>query len=161
LKFEVDGRDYHMAYGTFRNKISAMLDAGEIEVAYYSTQAFYTLKGVTFTKPMTVDHTGVSLLQRHMRQIKNNPVYRLIQNLPFDKNAVHDIRLRVVPLGGNVMSYASTYRIHLDGRYPDCRRARLELSPCHPQADILFAIDERGFTDVGDDKTYSISRPMI
>ena len=68
---------------------------------------------------------------------------------------------RVVPLGGNVMSYASTYRIHLDGRYPDRRRARLELSPCHPQADILFAIDERGFTDVGDDKSYSISRTMI
>jgi hypothetical protein len=68
---------------------------------------------------------------------------------------------KVVPLGGNVMSYANTYRIHLDGRYPDRRRARLDLSPCHPQADILFAIDERGFTDVGDDKTYSISRTMI
>ena len=68
---------------------------------------------------------------------------------------------RVVSVRDNVMSYASTYRIHLDGRYPDCRRATLDLSLCHPQADILFVIDERGFTDVGDDKSYSISRTMI
>jgi len=36
-----------------------------------------------------------------------------------------------------------------------------DLSPCHPQADILFAIDESGFTDVEDDKSYSLSRTMI
>ena len=59
---------------------------------------------------------------------------------------------RVVPLGSNVMSYASKYRIHLDGRYPDRRRAKLDLSPCHPQADISFAIDPGGFTDAGDGK---------
>jgi hypothetical protein len=35
------------------------------------------------------------------------------------------------------------------------------MSPCHPQANILFVIDERVFTDVGDDKSYSISRTMI
>jgi hypothetical protein len=41
------------------------------------------------------------------------------------------------------------------------RRARLDLSPCHRQADIFFAIDERGFTNVGDDKSHSISMTII
>ena len=50
---------------------------------------------------------------------------------------------RFVPLGGNVMSYAS---IHLDGR-----RARLDISPSHPRSDVFFAIDERGLTDIRDD----------
>ena len=56
---------------------------------------------------------------------------------------------RVVPLGGNAMSYASKYRIHLDYR-GGYRLARLDLGPCPPQDDISFAINERGFTDVAD-----------
>ena len=55
---------------------------------------------------------------------------------------------RVVPLGGNVMSYATKYRIHVDGR---SRRANLEVSPSHPQSDTYFAIEDRGFSDVADD----------
>ncbi|MFZ0512875.1 MAG: hypothetical protein WAM14_14805 [Candidatus Nitrosopolaris sp.] len=54
----------------------------------------------------------------------------------------------VVPLGGNVMSYASKYRIHLDGENNDRGRARLELSPSHPQADAFFAIDKTGFRNL-------------
>jgi DNA repair protein RadA len=58
----------------------------------------------------------------------------------------------VVPLGGDAMSYTSKYRIHLDGRNNDRRRARLERSPSRPQSDIYFAIDkQRGFTDIEDD----------
>ncbi len=53
---------------------------------------------------------------------------------------------RIVPLGGNAVSYASKYRIHLD-----YRRARLDLGPFPPQDNISFAINERGFTDVADD----------
>jgi hypothetical protein len=57
---------------------------------------------------------------------------------------------RVVPLGGNAVSYASKYRVHLGyrGRY---RSARLDLGPFPPQDDICFAINERGFADVVDD----------
>jgi DNA repair protein RadA len=55
---------------------------------------------------------------------------------------------RVIPLGGNVMSYVSKYIIYLEGRNNDRRLARLERSPSHPQSEIYFAIDEqRGFTD--------------
>lgn len=61
-----------------------------------------------------------------------------------------DKTYNIVPLGGNAISYASKYRIHLayQGRY---RRARLDLGPCPPQDDIFFAINERGFTDIVDE----------
>lgn len=58
LTFDVGQQHYKMSHGTFRNKISAMLKREEVEVAYYSKQAFYTIKGVGFAKNMTLDHTG-------------------------------------------------------------------------------------------------------
>jgi len=61
------------------------------------------------------------------------------------QSSVDGAHNRVVPLGGNAVSYASKYRVHLD-----YRRARLDLGPCPPH-DISFAINERGFTDVADD----------
>jgi hypothetical protein len=99
LTFEVGQQHYKMSHGTFRNKISAMLKAKEIEIAYYSKQAFYTLSGVEFTKQMTPDHTGGTQSSsicspQELRCIKNHPVYRVIQNIPFGKSALHDIRLR-------------------------------------------------------------------
>ena len=61
------------------------------------------------------------------------------------QSSVDGAHNRVVPLGGNAVSYASKYRVHLD-----YRRARLDLGPCPPH-DISFAINERGFTDVAND----------
>jgi hypothetical protein len=58
LTFEVDQQHYNMSHGTFRNKISAMRNREEIEVAYHSKPAFYTIKGVGFAKTMTPHHTG-------------------------------------------------------------------------------------------------------
>jgi len=98
--FIVDGQNYTIAYGTFRNKMSEMLKAEKVEVVYYSPQAFYTLKGVKSETPMTGDHKGVSVLppplhsqlQRH--RLANDQVYRIIQNLPFGQRTLHDIHLR-------------------------------------------------------------------
>ncbi|MGC2573684.1 MAG: ATPase domain-containing protein [Candidatus Nitrosopolaris sp.] len=61
------------------------------------------------------------------------------------QSSVDGTRNRVVLLGGNAVSYASKYRVHLD-----YRSARLDLGPCPPH-DISFAINKRGFTDVADD----------
>jgi len=58
---------------------------------------------------------------------------------------------RVVPLGGNVISYTSTYSIHFDSRNMEHRRTSLISSPDSPQSEIYFTIDERGFTDVEGD----------
>ena len=82
--------------------MSEMLKAEKVEVVYHSPQTFYTLKGVKFETPMTGDHTGVSVLlpqpplhsqlQRH--RLANDPVHRIIQNLPFSQRTLHDIHLR-------------------------------------------------------------------
>lgn len=57
-----------------------------------------TLKGVNFAKMMAANHTGGPLssicTNQDLRYIKNHPVCRVIQNIPFDTSALHDIRLR-------------------------------------------------------------------
>ena len=92
-KFELDGQSYSIAYGTFRNKISDMLKAGRIQPVCYSPQALYTLKGQELTELMTGYHTGVILSPLLYRHLSNDPVYRIIQNLPLGQRSVHDIRL--------------------------------------------------------------------
>lgn len=98
-----------MSRKTFRNKVSALVRKEVVEAAYYSSFAFYTLKGFKFTK-MTADHTGGTACTvdtagergilssicspEDLRRIKNHPVYRVIQNTPFDTCTLHEIRLR-------------------------------------------------------------------
>jgi hypothetical protein len=86
LHFEVDGMEYNMTHGTFRNKVSRLVKEGIVELSYSSGLAFYTLKGIKFGKPMTADHTGVASY--------SHPIARIIRNLPFEKAALHDIHLR-------------------------------------------------------------------
>jgi hypothetical protein len=50
MKFEVNGREFKMSHGTFRNKISCLMKKDLVEVSYKSHITFYTLKGVTFGK---------------------------------------------------------------------------------------------------------------
>src|SRR5690349_20023820 len=87
LDFEVDGKKYKMKLGTIRNKISKLKKNGLIQLEYYSGPAFYSLKGVSLTKPrreMTDNHTVVSQLSS----------VSFIDNLPSQIHSVHDIRLR-------------------------------------------------------------------
>lgn len=99
-KFSISGQEWSIGYGTFRNKISLLCKQGKVDVEYYSPQAFYTLSGIKFSKPLD-HHTGVkdpvlTLLrqqqqeqqqqQYNIRRIINHPIYKLIQNLPFDSN---------------------------------------------------------------------------
>lgn len=55
-----------------------------------------------------------------------------------------------IPIGGNVIAHTSTFRIRLRGSNPDKMRAWMVSSPCYPQDDIRFAIDEGGIVDVAD-----------
>jgi hypothetical protein len=92
-KFIVGGQVFSISYGTFRNKISSWVIAEKLEIMEYSPQAFYTLKGTKFEHPMTRDHTG-ALIMQNKRRLSNHPIYRIIQNLPFEQRALHDISLR-------------------------------------------------------------------
>ena len=82
-----------------------------------------------------------------LKTASSNTVAVVVTN--HQTSSVDGTNNRVVPLGGNAVSYASKYRVHLDYR-GGYRRARLDLGPCLPH-DISFAINERGFTDVADD----------
>jgi hypothetical protein len=101
LRFEVDGKEYRMQHGTFRNKISWLIRTQKVELAYHAGTAFYTLKGIIFGKPklmMTPDRTGVQ-----------DPILKLIHNLPTERRALHDIRFRFqVPGIWSVLSTCST-----------------------------------------------------
>ena len=96
--FIIDGYIYQISYGTFRNYVSEFVRFEKIEVVQYFPQAFYTLKGVSTGNLMTRDHTR-ALLMPNRRRLSNDPVYRIIQNLPFGQRALHDVRLRFKATG--------------------------------------------------------------
>ena len=89
-RFELDGKEYKMSSGTFRNKISERRKAGLVELDYKSGVAFYTLKGHRFGKPMTHDHAGAGPLSSPGRK---TPIYKWIKDTPVGKQSLHDIRL--------------------------------------------------------------------
>ena len=89
LDFEVEGKEYRMTHGTFRNKISKLIKSGVAVLAFNSGLAFYTLYGVQFgKKTMTSTHVG------GLAKFSSDPIVRLIESLPMQSNALHDIRLR-------------------------------------------------------------------
>jgi hypothetical protein len=91
--FEIGGKRYKINYGTLRNNISALVKAGFVEPAFRSRPAFYTIPGKKFDKSMTLDHTGVpnEIINKYI--LKQTPVYKWIKNRPFEKQALHNIRL--------------------------------------------------------------------
>ena len=58
------------------------------------------------------------LMHTLLKIAHTNAVAVVVTNHEMQSSVDGSFDNRVVPLGGNVMSYASTYRIHLDGRYP-------------------------------------------
>ena len=106
MKFVVEGREFRMTHGTFRNNVSNLMKEGLVEVSYKSSITFYTLKGVKFDKTsriaMTGNHTGVPFISSASLApsiLTSNPLYRIIRDLPLDKNSVHDIHLRFISPG--------------------------------------------------------------
>ena len=116
LDFEVGGKKYGMTHGTFRNKISQFVKNGYAQLQYYSGPAFYSLKGVHFTKPkreVTGNHAVVSSLSS----------MSFIDNLPSENHSVHDIRLR----------------FNTEGIWSTIRRTHPELIPNETSKDISLS----------------------
>jgi hypothetical protein len=64
LSFKVEGKNYKVSHGTFRNKISKLVKIGEIEPYIFSGQRYYVLKGMGFRKSKRFHHpSGVSSKQ--------------------------------------------------------------------------------------------------
>jgi DNA repair protein RadA len=103
--------------------------------------------------------------ERHMlsqRQHQLLKVLHILQNMANSYNIAVVITNQVqttpnewtnnsdIPIGGNVIAHTSTFRIRLCGSNPDKMWAMLVSSPCYPQDDISFAINEAGIVDVVD-----------
>ena len=92
--FEVDGTRYELKHGVIRNYLSKLTRSGEIEFAFNSGIAFYTLPGRSFTKQVTANHVGDhSSLLLHQLPIRNTPVYSWLKYRRIDKQALHNFRL--------------------------------------------------------------------
>ncbi|MGH9953413.1 MAG: hypothetical protein ACRD5J_17480, partial [Nitrososphaeraceae archaeon] len=96
IKFQVNDKEYKMTHGTFRNNISRLRKEGLVEISYKASIAFYSQKGVKFGKAsriaMTDNHMVVA--PHTTQRLGSNPIYRIIKDLPLEKNSVHDIRLK-------------------------------------------------------------------
>lgn len=93
LFFECDGKEYKPDYGTIRNKFAQFTKKGIIERDYRTNMTYYTLKGKPFgKKSMTVYHTGGKL---GISISPNHPLYKILQNQVYDKQSIHNIRLRL------------------------------------------------------------------
>jgi hypothetical protein len=93
-EFEVGGEKYEMDHGTFRNNISALRKAGEVELAFRSKPAFYTIPGKKFSKSMTQDHMG-AVINTVINEplLRQTPIYKWLKNRPTHKQSLHNIRL--------------------------------------------------------------------
>jgi hypothetical protein len=93
LRFECDGKEYKPNYGTIRNIFSKFTKKGIIELEFKGKPSYYTLKGHKFGKnSMTLTHaggtgSGIGISSDH-------PLYKTLRGMVFDKEAIHNIRLR-------------------------------------------------------------------
>ena len=51
------------------------------------------------------------------------------------------------PIGGNIMAHASTTRVMFKKGRANCRIAKIQDSPCLPEAQGTFAINANGIDD--------------
>jgi ribosomal protein L19E len=90
LTFTVDGKQYEMKHGTFRNKISALVKEGQVELDYNSNLTYYTLRGHRFGNRITLYHAEVNSGNKH----RKTQLTKLIEELPLGERSLHNIRLK-------------------------------------------------------------------
>lgn len=137
-QFEIGGQNFTMKHGTFRNNISKLKKAGEIELAFGSKPACYTIPGKKFNKAMTHDHAGVSVINSIIPEhlLKQTPIYRWLKNKPLEKQALHDIRLTFKAAGiWNAFS-----NIYTDKVNPDNKDVQLPTLPFFGYIDVIVTV---------------------
>ena len=114
-EFKINGHTYKMSHGVFRNCISRLKKAKEVQLASRSKPAYYTIPGKEFNKAMTHNHTGVAVIKSVIPEhlVKNTPIYRWLKNCPTKKPALHNIRLTFkVPGIWNAFSNSYAHNIN-------------------------------------------------
>jgi hypothetical protein len=137
-EFEVLGEHYRMEHGTFRNIISKLKKAGQVKLAFRSNPAFYTIPGKEFKKAMTHDHAGVAVIHSIIpeRLLKDTPIYRWLKNKPFEKQALHDIRLSF-KAAGICNAFSNIYTDKID---PDNKDVQLPMLPFFGYIDVIVTV---------------------
>jgi hypothetical protein len=143
--FEVEGREFKMTHGTFRNNVSSLIKEGLVEVSYKSSITFYTLRGIKFDKAsrfaMTGNRTGVASspisISPVQASISSNPLYRILKDLPLDQSSVHDIHLRFVSPQIYAIIYSSISKRSFSSRYTINSRSKDILLPAWKIRDLL------------------------
>ncbi len=94
--FTISGKIFHVAHGTFRNKISKFLKEGKVEFEYNSKTSFYTLPGYHFTNKVTRNHMGIPSVTNVTGVIKDemNDLLDYMKAIPVDQASVHDIHYK-------------------------------------------------------------------
>ena len=121
-KFEFNGKTYHVAHGTFRNKISQLLKEGKVELYYNSKVSFYTIARVQFGNEMTRNHMGISSVIPVTGVIKDEmeDLLNYLKTIPVDEGSVHDLHYKfVVPDIYQIMSTSTTYSKLINARSKD------------------------------------------
>ena len=87
--FKINQKSYEMKHGTFRNKISNLIQNGEVEIHVKSNPNFYTLKGCRFDngKSMTGNHMEVINTQK----LIHHPIYKILESTTFGERTVHNL----------------------------------------------------------------------
>ena len=92
-EFEVGAKKYQTGYGTFRNNISRLKKKGEVERAFKSRPAFYSVPGKKFNKMMTLGRMGVPDAIIDQSLLRQTHIYRWLKNGATEKQFLHKIRL--------------------------------------------------------------------
>jgi hypothetical protein len=82
-----------MKHGAFRNNISRLKKRGEVELAFKSRLAFYSVPGKKFNKMMTLGRMWVPDAIVDYSLLRQTPINRWLKNRPTEKQSLHDIRL--------------------------------------------------------------------
>jgi hypothetical protein len=121
--FKVQGKEYNIKHGTFRNKISKLVRDGTAELEYKTNVAYYTLKGTNFGKKknamtpiMTPNRMGANSVIEPNSVIMDDPytcppICNIIRDLPQYRNALHDIHFKFeVPGIWDILYYSKKYK---------------------------------------------------
>ena len=114
--FEILNRNYKVAHGTFRNKISKLVKKGIVELEYNSKLSFYSLAGIHFGNTMIRNLTG------NTGVIGATQLIDFIQELPLENKSIHDIHMKFsVPDIWTVISSLPKYNKRINPKSKDIK----------------------------------------
>ena len=167
-QFEVYGKKFVVAHGTFRNKVSAWIKRGIVRLVFNSKLGFYALTGVLLPsdKMMTRNDTGISPVTSVTPVIASiestEHLLRYLKTLDSTVCGIHDIHTKfVVPDIYKIMSSSPKYSrlinpvskdIRLEAEYYDdmCLRTTIHRTDTVTVivgcTNLPIILDERGIT---------------